>query len=151
MVSPYAIAKKTWIGGSSSLLDPKDQNPIVLSKKQLIEFGGADLEKLNFCVEYDVTELKYRANLSIALIFDKNTIVSQTDLKGVQGTAITYFRQRFLPQYDSMKTLGTHTLSISLKLRPQWTIWHLIKNYQDWKELQSVAESTISRQIVLTE
>lgn len=147
----YAKVIQTWTGGPSSLTNPENQEVITLSKKALLETGGLDLEKLNYTVEYDVTDLKYRANLSMALIFDGMEMVSQTDLKGVQGKSYATFRQRFLPQYDNMKSVGTHHLQITLKLRPQWSVLHLYKNYYDWKELKCISESTVTRLVVLTE
>jgi hypothetical protein len=149
--SLYAFVDRAWTGGPDSMENPDDQDPIVLSKKQLIEFGGADLEKLNFDVRYDVTSLNYRANLSIALIFDKSTLVSQTDLKGVQGEARATFRMPFLPKYDSKKKLGTHQLDIVLKIRPFFTVWHMLDSVRSFLELRSVTESTFTRTVILRE
>lgn len=145
----YAVVGETWVGGPTSLENPENQNPIVLSKKELIEFGGSDKEKLNFTVQYDVTELEYAANLSITLVFDKSIIVGQTDLKSVQGEANVAFRMPFLPKYDNHKRIGKHTLEIILKIRPRYTVWHMIDNLKDYLELRKVAESITTRTVIL--
>lgn len=150
-MEPYAQVTQVWAGGPNSLTDPDDQPVITLSKKKLVEFGGADLEKVNFTLQYDVTELKYAANASIALIFDESSLVSQTDLKGVQGVAIARFRMPFLPKHDNKKKIGTHKLTIVTKLRPRWTIWHMIDSVRSFMELRSVATSSTSRTVVLVE
>ena len=150
-MQPYAKVTQVWVGGSNSLLDPQDMPVITLSKKLLQQFGGADLEKLNIGIEYDVTDLNYAANISLAIIFDKTYIVYQTDLRSVQGQAKTYLRLPFLPKYDNQKKIGSHTLDVIVKLRPRWTIWHMVNSYQDFSNLSSVAESTSSHIVTLTE
>lgn len=151
MVAPYAKATQVWTGGPNSLTEPEDMSKITLDLTKLTVYGGETLGKLNFTVEYDITELNYMANISIALIFDKNILVSQTDLKNAQGTAIASFRMPFLPKYANQKRPGTHTLDIVIKLRPRWTIWHMIDNVKDFMELKSIGESKTTRIVVLTE
>lgn len=151
MTDIYAVVGETWVGGPTSLENPENQDPIILSKKELIEFGGADKEKLNFTVQYDVTKIKYAANLSITLVFDKSVVVGQTDLKGVQGSATMAFRMPFLPKYDNQKKVGRHNLEIILKIRPRYTIWHMIQNFKDYLELRSVADSIAARTVILKE
>jgi len=151
MTAPYAEVKEAWTGGPDSLENPENQDPIVLSKKQLIEFGGADYEKLNFTVRYDVTDLNYKANMSIALIFDKSIMVSQTDLKGIQGEGFATYRLPFLPKYDNQKRIGKHQLDIVLKIRPYTTIWHMIDSIKSFLELRGITESVDTRSIILKE
>jgi hypothetical protein len=147
----YAIVGDTWVGGPTSLDNPENQDPITLSKKEIIEFGGVEKEKLNFTIQYDVTDMKYAANLSITLVFDKSIIVGQTDLKSVQGSANMAFRMPFLPKYDNQKKIGKHNLEIILKIRPRYTIWHLINNLKDYLELRKVADSVATRTVILKE
>jgi hypothetical protein len=149
MVEPYAKVTQVWAGGPNSLTDPEDMETLTFSRKELIEFGGGDKEKINFTLEYDVTKLAYSANISIALVFDKSIVVSQTDLKNVQGVGYSSYRMRGLPKYENKMKVGQHTLNIVIKLRPRYSIWHWIDNYKAFMELQSVAESRTSRLVVM--
>lgn len=151
MSDSYAVVTNTWVGGPTSLENPENQDTIILSKKELIEFGGVDKGKLNFEVQYDVTDLNYAANMSITIVFDKSIVVYQTDLKGVQGSATQAYRVDFLPKYDNKKKVGNHTLEIILNLRPNYTIWHMIDNVKDYLNLRSVATSIATRMVVIKE
>lgn len=142
-----AEVTKVWTGDFNT---PEDCDVIELSLKELIEFGGADKEKLNFEITYDVTELNYAANISMAFIFDKNIVVYQTDLKSVQGSATATFRiPRFLPKYSSQKKVGNHILDIVVKVRPRYSVWRILDNYKDLTELKGVAESSTSRIVTI--
>jgi hypothetical protein len=151
MVKPYAEVKQVWNGGPNSLHEPQDMQTITLSRKEMSEFGGGDKEKLNFSLEYDVTELNYAANLSIAIFYDRSAATYQTNLKSVQGAAKATFRIPFLPKYGNMLQPGNHIVTIAVKLRPRWTVWHMIDNYKDFSELSAVSESWTMRRVVITE
>lgn len=147
----FAEVSKTWTGGPSSLTNPENMTVITLSKKELIEFGGADKEKLNVEIEYNVEDLAYAANLSVTAVFDKSVVVFQTDLKSVQGTGKIALRFPFLPKYDNQKKIGAHRLEIILKLRPRYTPWRMIDNIKDYLNLRTVATSVAMRTVILTE
>ncbi|MDD5348260.1 MAG: hypothetical protein PHT59_06585 [Candidatus Omnitrophica bacterium] len=137
---------EVWQG---DLTAPEDQDTIQLSQKEMAQ--NPDVEKVNFTVKYDVTDLNYAANASIAIVFDKKTVVYQTNLKGVQGEASASFRLPFLPKYANQKKRGKHLLDIVVKIRPQWSVWHFADNYQDFQKLVAVAEGSTSRYVEIGE
>lgn len=143
-MEPYAAIKNVWAGGPNSLTDPEDQDPLVFSKKELIEFGGADKEKINFDIEYDVTELNTAANISIRLVFDKTVTIGQTDLKSVQGVGYAAYRMKALPKYDKYKKLGPHTLDFIITLRKRFSLL-------DASSFPAVSTTTTTRKIILRE
>jgi len=139
-----------WVGDINSLNDPQDMKTIEISKKEVEKFGTGE-DKVNVGIEYDVTDINYAANISLAIVFDKTIMVYQTNLPSVQGKAIMYLRLPYLPKYANKKKVGVHALDIVVKLRPRWSVWHLIDNYKDFTELQSVAEVTENRTVIIRE